>query len=414
MNYLAFILSNPRFLAYGFMMLFFSGFGQTYYFGPYTADVREAFGLSHGEIGLQFSLATGLASLLMMWAGRKIDDVDLRLFTFMICVALIAGCFTMSGAHSMPTLILAFFLLRLSGQGLMVHASFTSMARYFDKERGKAISIAAFGMTASQAVFPFLGETLNRAFGWRDAWYWSAIFLTLTLIPMMLWLLTGHKERHEAFLRDTEEGQAGSKSGWTRRVLLRDPRFYLMIPSSLAMPYILTGFIFHQQYIARLQGWAGDLQPKAFVAFAASGFVCSVIAGPLIDRLGARRLIAWNLLPFLAGMLCLAVIDHPAAAWLYLGLSGITLGFGIAVGTAFWSELHGPRHVGSVRAIMGSLGMLATAASPYTMGVLLDQGVTVHALGLGSAAYLGVGSVLVWLAVTRYWEQPHLTAEGAA
>jgi hypothetical protein len=27
---------------------------------------------------------------------------------------------------------------------------------------------------------------------------------------------------------------------------------------------------------------------------------------------------------------------------------------------------------------------------------------------VGSAAYLGLSSLLVWLAVTRFWHQPHL------
>ena len=410
MNYLAFILSNPRFLAYGFMMLFFSGFGQTYYFGPYTDSVRQSFNLSHGEIGLLFSLATGLAGLLMMWAGRKIDDVDLRTFTFLICVTLIAGCFSMSTANSIPTLMLAFFLLRISGQGLMMHASFTSMARYFDKDRGRAISVASFGLALAQATFPLMAKSLNSEFGWRDAWHYSALFLTVTLIPMMLWLLIGHKERHEQFLRDNEESHqtASQKSGWTRRVLLRDVRFYLMFPSAMTMPFILTGFIFHQQHVARLQDWPMGLQPKAFIAYAGVAFVCSIIAGPLVDKVGARKMIAWNTLPFMAGMVALAVTDHQIAAWLYLGLSGITLGFGIPAGTAFWTEMYGPRHVGSVRAIMSSFGMLATALSPYVMGVAFDLGASVSLLAWISAGYLGSSAVLVWLVVYKYWDQPHL------
>ncbi len=410
MNYLAFILSNPRFLAYGFMMLFFSGFGQTYYFGPYTDSVRQSFGMSHGDIGLLFSLATGLAGLLMMWAGRKIDDVDLRTFTFLICVTLIAGCFSMSTANSVFTLVLSFFLLRISGQGLMMHASFTSMARYFDKDRGRAISVASFGLALAQATFPLLAKSLNANFGWRDAWHYSALFLTLTLIPMMLWLLVGHKERHEAFLRDNEEGAQSKqlKSGWTRRVLLRDIRFYLMFPSAMTMPFILTGFIFHQQHVANLNGWPLGLQPKAFIAYAGVAFLCSVIAGPLVDKVGARKMIAWNTWPFMAGMISLALTDHQIAAWLYLGLSGITLGFGIPAGTAFWTEMYGPRHVGSVRAIMSSCGMLATALSPYVMGVAFDHGVSVSQLAWVSAAYLGGSAVLVWLVVYKYWDQPHL------
>ncbi len=412
MNYLAFILSNPRFLAYGFLMLFFSSFGQTYFFGPFTNSIRMDFDLSHGEIGLLFSVSTGIAGVLMMWVGRKIDDVDLRLFTALICAGLIAGCFAMSAATNVVTLLFAFFLLRLSGQGLMMHASFTTMSRYFDKERGKAISVAGFGIAAAQAVFPGIARIMDTELGWRDAWQFSAVFLTLFLIPLMMWLLTGHGERHEKFLEESEEGQAGGMAkneAWVRTVLLRDIRFYLMFPASMAMPYLFTGLIFHQQFVADANGWSYDLQPAAFTAFAGVGFICSIIGGPLVDRFGARYLIPFNSIPLILGISMLAITNDPIAAWLYLGLAGVTLGFGIPIGGAFWTEMYGPRHVGSARAIMGALAMIATALAPYTMGLLFDSGVSVEAVAIGAVIYMIVGLVLVWLMVFRYWSQPGVT-----
>ena len=412
MNYLAFILSNPRFLAYGFLMLFFSSFGQTYFFGPFTNSIRTDFGLTHGEIGLMFSISTGFAGVLMMWVGRKIDDVDLRLFTGIICGTLIAGCFAMSAASNIITLMIAFFLLRISGQGLMVHASFTSMARYFDKERGKAVSVAGFGIAAAQAVFPGIAHALDSELGWRDAWQMSAIVLTIFLIPLMLWLLTGHGERHQQFLQESEEGQAAdphSKDGWVRNVLLKDIRFYLMFPGSMAMPFLITGLIFHQQFVADANGWSYDLQPAAFTAFAGVGFICSIIGGPLVDRFGARYLIPFNSIPLILGIATLAITTEPIAAWLYLGLAGVTLGFGIPIGGAFWTEMYGPRHVGSARAIMGALAMIATALAPYTMGLMFDAGVTVETVAIGGVIYMIGGMILVWLMVFRYWVQPGVT-----
>ncbi|MFN3230584.1 MAG: MFS transporter [Alphaproteobacteria bacterium] len=412
MNYLAFILSNPRFLAYGFLMLFFSSFGQTYFFGPFTNSIRLDMGLSHGEIGLLFSISTGIAGVLMMWVGRKIDDVDLRFFTAVICAGLIAGCFAMSAATNIVTLLFAFFLLRLSGQGLMMHASFTTMARYFDKERGKAVSVAGFGMAAAQAVFPGIARIMDAELGWRDAWQYSAILLTIVLIPLMMWLLTGHGERHEKFLEENEEGQAAGTAksdAWVRRVLLKDIRFYLIFPAFMSMPYLLTGFIFHQQFLADAKGWSYDLQPAAFTAFAGIGFICSVFGGPLVDRFGARNLIPFNSIPLILGIAVLAMTDDPIAAWLYLGLAGVSLGFAIPIGGAFWAEMYGPAHVGSARAIMGACGMIATALAPYTMGLLFDVGISVDAIAIWGVAYMIVALALVWLMVFRYWVQPGVT-----
>ena len=57
---------------------------------------------------------------------------------------------------------------------------------------------------------------------------------------------------------------------------------------------------------------------------------------------------------------------------------------------------------------MSSFGMLATALSPYVMGVAFDLGASVSLLAWISAGYLGSSAVLVWLVVYKYWDQPHL------
>lgn len=409
MNYLAFILGNPRFLAYGFMMLFFSSFGQTYFVSRFNDDLRAAFDLSHGEVGFMFSSATFMAGLLMMWVGRKIDDVDLRFFTSVICAGLIAGCFMMATAQGLAVLFVALFLLRLSGQGLMMHASFTSMARYFEKERGRAMSVASFGISAAQALFPYLAYGMILQFGWRGAWQNSAVFLSIVLIPLMLWLLTGHGERHRQFVEESEEGQEASAAktkGWVRRFMLRDPRFYLMIIPSLAMPYLVTGFIFHQQHLSRVKGWPDDLLPQTFIAFSAVGFVVSILAGSMVDKFTARRLVIFNTIPVAFGFLCIAAFDQQAAAWAYMCLAGVTLGMGIPINGSIWVEMYGPRNIGTVRAVIGSIFMMATALAPYTMGLLIDAGVSMDAIAYGGVAYIALGIMMVTLLVVKYWDWP--------
>ena len=58
MSYLVFVLGNPRFLAFGFLLTWFSSFGHTFVIALFGADIRAEFGLSHGGFGLVYSLAT--------------------------------------------------------------------------------------------------------------------------------------------------------------------------------------------------------------------------------------------------------------------------------------------------------------------------------------------------------------------
>ena len=244
LRYLPFILANPRFLAFGFLIAAFSSFGQTFFIGLFGAELRDGFGLSHGEFGTTYSIATVVSALTMVWLGRLIDRLDLRVFTVMVCLVMVAACFVMGAAGSIVVLGLAIYLLRLSGQGLMSHISITAMARYFETGRGKALSLAAMGHPAGEAVLPIVTVGVIALLGWRGTWFLIGGILGVALIPVLLWLLKGHAERHRRHVESRGAGQTRPTSDWALSAVLRDPRFYLIVPGLMAPAFITTGFFF--------------------------------------------------------------------------------------------------------------------------------------------------------------------------
>ena len=46
--------------------------------------------------------------------------------------------------------------MRFSGQGLMSHTSSTTISRYFNKRRGKALSTIWFGLSTAEFILPVL------------------------------------------------------------------------------------------------------------------------------------------------------------------------------------------------------------------------------------------------------------------
>ena len=63
--------------------------------------------------------------------GRLIDRIDLRLYSGVVGVGLVGGCLMMSQVSSVIMLGLAIFTMRLFGQGLIIHTSFTIISLYF-------------------------------------------------------------------------------------------------------------------------------------------------------------------------------------------------------------------------------------------------------------------------------------------
>jgi len=93
--------------------------------------------------------------------------------------------------------------------------------------------------------------------------------------------------RPQRYLR--KHGYAGTIApiNRTRREVLGDMRFYLMLPAILAPGFIVTGFFFHQGHLVQTKGWTMPWFASCFVAFAAAQLPASLIAGPLVDRFGA-------------------------------------------------------------------------------------------------------------------------------
>lgn len=412
MNYFRFISQNRQFLAFGLLVALFSSFGQTYFIGLFSAELRAAFSLSHGDFGSVYSLASLAAGLCLIWLGRYVDRLDLRLWVALIGALAVGACIIMGVASSIVILALALFLLRLSCQSLLTHTYMTSMARYFDNGRGKAISIAMLGHPLGEAVFPLLTIALMAALGWRGAWLVYAGIGAALLFPALLWLLRGHGARHQTYLARLDEPAASSANSgrqWTQSEVLRDVRFYLIQPAMMAPPFMFTGLLIHQAHLVEVKGWSLAWLATCFTVYAATSIASSLTMGPLIDRIGAMRIAPHALLPIVVSMLALAFSNHPLVALVFMAGLGLCMGMVFTTFTAIWAELYGVRHLGAIRSLVMAIMVMVSAIAPAIMGWLFDAGVTVEALAGIFAIWAGAGWLLL-LAVLRrrHWDPARL------
>ena len=167
-DYWRFALSNPRFLGFGFFLAFLSSAGQTYFIGVFGAGIQADFGLDAGSWGRIYMIGTLASAVVINWSGSLIDRVDLRVFTATVLLGLAGACVVMGSVTSPALLVVAIFLLRQFGQGLSSHAGITSMARYHDADRGKAIALAAIGFAFGEALLPVAGLYASQIWGWRQ------------------------------------------------------------------------------------------------------------------------------------------------------------------------------------------------------------------------------------------------------
>ncbi len=395
MEYLSFAWKNRRFLAFGLLLTFFSCFGQSYFIAVFNKDIRSAFALSHGDFGLAYAVATVSSAMCLIWIGRMIDKTRLKIFALCVCLGLVASCVLMAAAPVFPALLFALFALRLTGQGLMIHTSVTSIGRHFTAERGRAVSIISMGGPSGQAVMALVAVGLTAWLSWRHIWLVMAAGSALVLLPCVPWLLRGHQDEHLTPERRAEaDSGSGPKGVWGRREVLKDLRFYLIMPVSLAPAFIATGFFFHMGHLVEAKGWSLGFFTGAYTLYTVGSIGLTLLTGPLIDRVGAVRILPWHLVPMCAGLVALGSSDHWLVALVYMCMTGVTVGVRITIGGAIWAEIYGVENLGAIRSLATSFLVISTALSPVVMGWMIDYGVSVENLALMCLAYAAGSSVL--------------------
>lgn len=396
--YWRFALSNPRFLGFGFLLAFLSSAGQTYFIGVFGADIQAEFALDAGSWGRTYMIGTLASALLINWTGPLIDRLDLRLFTTLALLGLCAACLLMGSVSSPLMLVLAIFLLRQFGQGLCSHAGITSMARYHDADRGKAIALAAIGFAFGEALLPVAGIYYATTLGWRQTFYIVALVI-LGSIALALWLLGGHRQRHALHIdRLARRGDASSAGiDYTRRQMLSERRFYLMLPAMIAPSMIGTALFFFPAEIAAAKHWSPLWLTANYWLYSIVSVAITIYSGVLIDRFGARHVVPLFLLPLASALVVINLSDHRFMVWPYMLLMGISSGLYFTGLSALWAELYGPRHLGAIKSLTNAIMVFASALGPALVGSLLEWGMSFTAIFLIMSSFcLAATALLVY------------------
>ena len=382
---LTFLRAHGLLIAFGAFMCFASSFGQTFFISLFGGQIRTTFGLSHGEFGTVYATGTMLSAATLVWAGRLIDRVSLARFAVGVILGMAGASLLMGAAWSIPALGAAIYGLRLFGQGLASHTGITAMARYFEAERGRAVSIASLGHPVGEFALPFLVVAAFAVIDWQSLWTGTGVAL-IAITPLVFLLLRGHGARDRE-LQERRQIKGAGKSDKSLGGVLRDPGFWLRVPALLAPSFIFTGLIFHQVHLAETKDWPLELMAGSFSVFAVASVVTMIATGPVVDRLSASRLIPVSLAPLMLACLLLFATNSPLAAPVFMALLGLNTGVSFVVKGALWAELYGATHLGAIRSFDQAIMVFSTGLAPAAMGLLIDGGVSMEAIAIASALW---------------------------
>lgn len=368
-----FLRHNARWIAGGFVLTFFSSFGQTYFISASIAEWQAAFDLSHGEFGRLYMFATLASAMCLPFVGRLVDVIPAHRTIAAVMPVLAAATVLAAYASSIMVLIGAIFLLRLFGQGMMTHIALTTTGRWFVAERGRAISLVVLGHQGGEATLPLAFSVIAIAFGYRAGWVAGGVALLVIGLPLAFWAYSQprkHKSQHE----DASSRLSEIRS-WTRREVLRDPVFWVLLTGVLAPSFIGTTIFYHQNYLTTLNDWPPQLFAMSLLVLSLTTVGFALVTGSIIDKFGASAVLPFFLLPLGSACFALAFSGPAYALYFVMVLLGISYGISSTLFGSLWPEIYGLANLGSIRAVTVSAAVFSTAAGPGLTGTLIDRGI---------------------------------------
>jgi predicted MFS family arabinose efflux permease len=361
----------------------FGFYGQS----VYLAALQAAHGWSTTLIASATTSYYLCGAVLIALTPALIDRLGPRAVLLGGALVMAGGATLLSRAEA-PWQLFAADLVMAAGWATTSSTAITNtLALWFDRRRGLAISLALNGASAAGfTVVPALVQ-LSAGYGLAAATEMVAALLLAILIPAVLLGLRGAPR---------QLSRARAAASFTRRDMLRSPQF-----RSIAAFYALAliaqvGFIVHQvAFLTPRLGTAGAAGAVAAASVAA--MLGRIGLGTVIDRLNQRRVAA--LCVTSQAVALLAMLAWPATpAVLYGGciLFGLSVGNVITFPALIVQREFPAAAFGSVVAMAYAIGQFAFAFAPALLGIVHDQaGGYAPALALCIALQLTAAAIVL-------------------
>jgi MFS family permease len=322
---------------------------------------------------------TMLAALPLTYVGAMMDRYGLR--RTLVGVVFLFGftCLGVTQVSGLFTLFLAFFFLRLLGQGAMSMLARNTLAMWFHRRLGLASGLANVGMAAAVGGIPALSIALIDSYGWRGAYAVLGLAVWLLLLPLLAFVF---RDRPEEVGQRPDGGMVdGGKAGghiaaddraFTLPQVLRSRAYWIAVCSMASWSMSGTGVQFHIVSIFAGRGLDAAAVATMFSIYAVMIAGGRIVGGMLADRVPLNVLLAASLVCQCAALISLNELPAVWVSRVYPVFSALGSSMMMSVGETIWVRYYGRRHLGKIRGSVSTIGVAASGVGPFMMGVAYD------------------------------------------
>lgn len=383
-DFIYFIKTNFRKLSFGWTLTFLSSFGQTFLISLYVTEISSEFEITEGTFGAIYAICTVLASFIMLTVGHTVDHVSVKKVTAFTVTCLAFCSILMGVSYHIAFVFISLVGLRLSGQGMLSHINMTILSKFYDKNRGKALSFSTLGFSSGEMLLPLLLTFIIAWFNWRWAMIGSGILLFFYLIRLYFTNL-------DHFNKQLNIGRPSSLTLVKDfGSIINDRRFLILMPTSFVISFTVTAVVFYQYVFVEQKGWSPQLYAAFFTGYAITRLIFSLAGGIWVDKFTAKKMFRFYLIPLSIGLLAFALIDSIFGALTFLLMMGITVGMSGTIKSSILAEVYGIEKLGAIRSLYTMFMVVSTALGPLIIGFMIDNGWSIKTIMLSMFAFLAL------------------------
>ena len=353
--------------------------GQTFGVSTFNPHLLREFDLSQSELSGAYMLGTILASLPMIYVGVLMDRYGLRKTLAVVVTLFGLACIGMSRAQGLMTVFLGFLFLRMFGQAAMTLLAGNILPMWFNRRLGTASGVMNLAESCAVAFFPSLSLVLIHNIGWRNAYVTLGIIVWIMTLPLLALVFRNRPAEIGqeidggrpplADLDDQGEEESTRFRDYGLSEALRTRAYWIMAVATALPSMILTGIHFHTFQIYHDQGLGEAEAAAMFTTLAAASSVAMLLGGLLSDRLPLNLLLSASMAGFAAGIFLLMGVNDSWTSALFASVTGGSLGLFAAVNATIWLRYYGRKNLGKIRGGLMTIGVAASSAGPFVMGV---------------------------------------------
>ena len=392
--------------------------------GVFVKPMVEDFGWNRSVIAGAVAIGTVLGGLVALGVGPIIDRFGARWVLFAAFLLMGALFVAWSGATTLWQFYGVIIITRLLLQGVINLTNQTVLAKWFVRLRGRAIAYGNLGQRFGQGGVPVLAQLIIGAAGWR----WAAASLGflvwgLTLVPVLLWMRRRPEdmglhpdgdpppERQEALESRPSSGTTrGPEVHFTLREAIRTRTFYILLAALCLTSFVNTGINFNLIPYMSDQGLTEGQAVTVLTIWSLIGIPASLLAGLLVERISAQKVIAAFQLGMIAGTLLLISLDSMLIGSIFALVHGVAFAGTLLAQQVILADFYGSRHLGALRGAVLPWQMASNSVGPLAATLVFDtQGSYVAILWL----YVVI-QALVFLGLLGAGKPRHHTAPDTA